>query len=265
MLSIGLLMARELLSGRAFTADRIEPVVPVQRDIAPVLPVVNAAVPQTMASPPEVMAEPVVRNSEPDILQALRELRSSRSAAVATRVLLSAPSAASETAAAGVALARQLSREARTIMVDFDRQAPALTDLPVAAATSTPEGGDVPGLSELLAGEATFAEIIHRDSLSRLHVVPVGKRDLAENGHAEFALVLDALAETYDFVVMHAPSPDHSVTRTLSESADATVLLRAEGTSEAELKSARAYLEERSSGPVYMVSTSSLAGCRTGA
>ncbi len=61
---------------------------------------------------------------------------------------------------------------------------------------------DAPGLAELMSGEASFAEAIHRDAQSRLHVIPAG-RD-CEAG-TELASVLDALKGTYDVVVLGAP------------------------------------------------------------
>lgn len=89
-------------------------------------------------------------------------------------------------------LARGLSRRGRAVLVAdegrdqrYERLVPAL-DAPA-------------GLHDLIAGRADFAKIIHRDASSRLHVVPPGSR-AGEEQH-EIALVVDALSQTYDFVV----------------------------------------------------------------
>ncbi|GLK55649.1 uncharacterized protein involved in exopolysaccharide biosynthesis/Mrp family chromosome partitioning ATPase [Methylopila capsulata] len=65
-----------------------------------------------------------------------------------------------------------------------------------------------PGLAELLEGSATFAQAIHRDRGSRVHIVPRGgaayaSLDAAAQGR--LGVVLEALALTYDFVLLSAP------------------------------------------------------------
>ncbi|MFD1331193.1 GumC family protein [Methylopila musalis] len=65
-----------------------------------------------------------------------------------------------------------------------------------------------PGLAELLQGSATFAQAIHRDRGSRVHVVPEGGvafDALDAPSRARLGVVLDALALTYDFVLLSAP------------------------------------------------------------
>ena len=80
------------------------------------------------------------------------------------------------------------------------------------------------GLSELLAGSASFAEIIHRDPQSRLHVVPVGGQALDEGSADTLKLVLNALGETYDFLAITAPTPPHPMTLRLAAETDIIVL-----------------------------------------
>ena len=65
-----------------------------------------------------------------------------------------------------------------------------------------------PGLAELLEGSVTFAQAIHRDRGSRVHLVPrggvvYGALDPAAQGR--LGVVLEALALTYDFVLLSAP------------------------------------------------------------
>lgn len=66
-----------------------------------------------------------------------------------------------------------------------------------------------PGLAELLTGQATFAQAIHRDRGARVHIVPRGGRSFAELDSAakeRLGAVLEALALTYDFVMLTTPS-----------------------------------------------------------
>jgi len=56
-------------------------------------------------------------------------------------------------------------------------------------------------MAELMAGQASFAEVLHRDLSSSLDVIPAGPGVVSDEGLDE---VLDALAACYDFVVIHA-------------------------------------------------------------
>lgn len=70
------------------------------------------------------------------------------------------------------------------------------------------DGDGEPGLSDLLQGDATFAQAIHRDHGSRVHLVPQGAEDfdrLDAGALGRLNVVLDALALTYDFVMVAAP------------------------------------------------------------
>jgi Mrp family chromosome partitioning ATPase len=63
---------------------------------------------------------------------------------------------------------------------------------------------DMPGLSDLIAGEARFADIIFRDRASRGHVVLSGRDGLAADELAgdELAGALEALDLTYDHLIL---------------------------------------------------------------
>jgi len=124
-------------------------------------------------------------------------------------------------------LARGLAREGRSIVIGLDES--SLSDLESSAA-GVPHGhlpGTKPALDDLLAGMASFAEVICRDPASRLHLLPVGRN--GELDLHEFANVLDALAGIYDFIVTIAPALDQNgVAGTLAAKAD-IVLLAAPG------------------------------------
>jgi uncharacterized protein involved in exopolysaccharide biosynthesis len=86
-------------------------------------------------------------------------------------------------------LGRMLSRGGRAILVSLDR------------AASDPAGE--PGLTDLVGGEATFSDIIERESGMRLHTVPLGKLDIAvlHKDQTNLDLALSAFDQTYDWVL----------------------------------------------------------------
>ena len=257
VLALGVLIARELLSGRAFGPDEeTEPSLPHKADFGPGLarpvPVTRAAA--GLASP--LVTTPSGDNG--DIVTRLQELRSRREGTLAMRILLSAPKEIVEDSPVAMILARRLAGTARTILVDFDREASTVKGVSVAGVSSGEAAHNLPGLSELLAGDATFAEIIHRDTQSRVHIVPVGDGDLATADESEFGLVLEALAETYDFVLMNAPPPESDITRALCKAADAAILVEAEQHAPADIATASDELEKLCQAPVFVVKTSEM-------
>lgn len=63
---------------------------------------------------------------------------------------------------------------------------------------------DRPGLAELLAGEADFADVIQRNASSRAHEIGPGLRPLAAlaDDAESAAMLLEALEQTYDLVLI---------------------------------------------------------------
>jgi Mrp family chromosome partitioning ATPase len=123
-------------------------------------------------------------------------------------------------------LARGLAREGRSIVIGLDES--SLLDF-ASSTAGAPHGhpGTEPALGDLLAGTASFDEVIRRDPASRLHFLPVGRE--GELDLHEFANVIDALAGIYDFIVTIAPPFDRNgIAGTLAAQAD-VVLLAAPG------------------------------------
>jgi polysaccharide biosynthesis transport protein len=85
-------------------------------------------------------------------------------------------------------LGRMLSRGGRAILVSLDRD---------------PGGAGEPGLTDLVGGDASFSDIIERESGLRLHTVPVGKLDAAvlHKDRTALDLALSAFDQTYDWVL----------------------------------------------------------------
>lgn len=120
-----------------------------------------------------------------------------------------------------LALGRTLAERGRSIIVDLDASPLALVPL-----TGDGQGAHavtaLSGLSELLSGQASFAEVIHRDGASRLHFIPTGR---CEADFRDFDLILDALSETYDFIILLAPAfPRSDIAKVMAPYADLVVL-----------------------------------------
>jgi succinoglycan biosynthesis transport protein ExoP len=125
-----------------------------------------------------------------------------------------------------VHLARDLAASGlRVLFLDLDMET-----APSAALLPEPR---VAGLSDLLSGTAQFGEVIHRDRASRIHVIAPGRtaRDTEQLLAADrLSIVLGALSQTYDYVVIAAPALAFllGVDR-LARFTRATVLIAGEG------------------------------------
>ena len=92
--------------------------------------------------------------------------------------------------------ARQAAKQkVRCVIVDVGRLA------------SDALGHERPGLADLLAGDASFGEVIQRDDTARVHVIPLG--DLVKDMPMQrMRLVVGALTHTYDKVILVADKVD---------------------------------------------------------
>ncbi|MFG1391290.1 P-loop NTPase family protein [Xanthobacter agilis] len=117
-------------------------------------------------------------------------------------------------------LARRLGDDAGVVLVVLDQSVDkaGLLDLGCEAAD--------PGVRELLVGRARFGETLHRDPHSRAHVIPPGPADEPADA-ARLGAVLDALRQTYDYVVVANPPLDPN-DATLAESEPLVVCLTAD-------------------------------------
>ena len=149
---------------------------------------------------------------------------------------------ATENATTILDLARGLSEKGRSIIVDLNRSPTKLAPLVRAADSARGEIATLIGLSELLVGDASFAEVIHRDHASRLHFIPTGRQ---EADFRDFDLILDALTATYDFIVLLAPSyPQSEIAKIMAPYADFVVLAPGAGSDEAILADVERELSE---------------------
>ena len=200
ILSAGGIIAGELLSGRAAVTpsyDRRpeiakEPIVAV-----PIAPSAEAETPTVAASsdaatlPARDATSDEERQTE--AVELLSRIDSARMTYTCVSVLAVDCEEPPRAFDAIVTLSRALSRRGRTILVAAQSSDQRYEHL-VADPQMRPQG-----LADLVSGDAAFAETIHRDTHSRLHVLPAGKGD----GEAQYEvpLVVEALAHTYDFLV----------------------------------------------------------------
>jgi Mrp family chromosome partitioning ATPase len=66
---------------------------------------------------------------------------------------------------------------------------------------------NAPGLSELVAGSASFGQIITRDKYSRVHLITLGRTNADSHSFLssqKLAITLEALGRSYDYVVVDA-------------------------------------------------------------
>ena len=197
-LSFGLVTARALLSGEGISAA------PVIRDA-----VEAAHISEPKLAPARVSPAPAGAARRPpaetlsgtgctpgSLAGMLRGARAQCAAEGGLCVLFSGTARGAGASANAMALARVLAREAKVILVDGDAEAPALDHLVQEGGA----GGVPAGLSDLRAGHSAFADVIHRDLNSQLHVLPAGSD--AGAPVMAFDEVIGALRETYDYVLI---------------------------------------------------------------
>lgn len=229
LLSSGVVVTGELLRqtaprtamavGPAQAPVRQEPMV-VQRPVEPVVdrgndPVIDAVLAEPAPLQP-AMATNVDVSEFAEIERLADSLRAAGAAARKITVLGTAPGEAITLST--LTLARHLSRDARVVVVDLAASSPTIAAVSVDASA--------PGLAELMQGEASFAQIITRDKLSRLHLVVAGHpgfdRSLLQSPRV--ALAIDALLRAYDHVLIDAGSASDLPAELLTAHARAVVV-----------------------------------------
>jgi succinoglycan biosynthesis transport protein ExoP len=206
MLSAGCIATGELLR---MTAPRVSP--------AFASAAVRRAEP-VLASPPTAPAWPDPDPAAPvtEIDQLAAQLLGAGEAARKIVVLGSGQSESITLTA--LTLARLLARDAKVVVVDLSASSPAF-----AAVSADPMA---PGLAELMLGEASFAQVITRDRLSRAHLVTAGRQgaDRSLLQSPRLTLALDALLRVYDHVLLDAGTASDLPAELLTSNARAVVV-----------------------------------------
>ena len=198
ILAIAFILIRELASGRPMREVRIEPL-PVVPDEKPVGGHVRWAddhgIRRMMPSEPTLAPE--MESEVERSLAAIGE-RIVNEGLQRVIVTLADGSDASGRPLAAVALARALAKsDRRAVLVDLHGDG--------ADSATMGEGADLPGFTDLYAGDASFAQVIFRDRKSRAHFIPAGRKPFPATLSPDLlGTVLSALDHTYDHVIVDA-------------------------------------------------------------
>jgi polysaccharide biosynthesis transport protein len=167
--------------------------------------------------------EPALREPRAEIATAIGEIEQLAEtlgdAGAATHKVTVLGTAASESITlTALTLARLMSRRMKVVVVDL-----AASTLTIPAMSADP---NAPGLAELMRGEASFAQIITRDRLSRVHLVSAGRPgfDRALLQSPRLTLAIDALLRVYDHVLLDAGSASDLPAELLTAQARAVVV-----------------------------------------
>jgi succinoglycan biosynthesis transport protein ExoP len=161
--------------------------------------------------------------ARPDVASGITEIErladGLRGAGAAARKITVLGTASSESiTVTALTLARLMVRNAKVVVVDLAAASPT-----IAAVSADP---NAPGLAELMLGEASFAQIINKDRLSRVHLVNAGRpgsdRGLLQS--PRLTLAIDALLRVYDHVVLDAGSASDLPAELLTAQARAVVV-----------------------------------------
>ena len=174
-------------------------------------------IPEPMLIEPRVDAPRMDRDAETGEIEQVADALVGAGAAAHKVTVLGTASSESITLTA-LALARLMAQQARVVVVDLVASSPTIT-----AASADPVA---PGLAELMQGEASFAQIITRDRLSRVHLVSAGRPgfDRAQLQSPRMTLAIDALLRVYDHVLLDAGAASDLPAELLTSQARAVVV-----------------------------------------
>jgi succinoglycan biosynthesis transport protein ExoP len=122
-----------------------------------------------------------------------------------------------------IALARRLAQQSRVVLVDLALGAPGLSIIAADPAT--------PGIAELVAGTASFGQVITRDLYSRVHLIMAGREPAdaaAIMGSQRLSITIEALGRSYDQVVIDAGALGEAAIERLAQLAPRAVLVASE-------------------------------------
>ncbi|MCV3209884.1 exopolysaccharide transport family protein [Mesorhizobium sp. YC-39] len=156
----------------------------------------------------EAAEPPRVTLGEVDIDKAAEKLISTGAA----RAIFVSPEG-DEAAASAVLVAREVSDAGLRVL---------LLDLTASGAASRPmlDSGLFPGITNLLASEAQFSDVIHPDLYSDCHVIPVGTADPVRAMRAadRLPIIMQSLTTAYDLVVVECgPADAQGISRLVGE------------------------------------------------
>jgi uncharacterized protein involved in exopolysaccharide biosynthesis/Mrp family chromosome partitioning ATPase len=222
LLSSGLIATGELLRMTAPRATAAFASAPVRmREQEPIIEAAAAEREPEAEPEPDFSEAAFVPNAEAvtsigEIEQLAEDLRHAGPAAHKITVLGTAPGEGITLSA--LTLARLMARDNKVVVVDL-----AASSQMIPAASVDP---NAPGLAELMQGEVSFAQVITRDKLSRVHLVGAGRPgfDRALLQSPRLTLAIDALLRVYDHVLLDAGSASDLPAELLTAQARAVVV-----------------------------------------
>ncbi|RDL52213.1 Tyrosine-protein kinase wzc [Ensifer sp. M14] len=246
LLSCIVIMLSELFSGRALrpvSAGTERPAVRSRPAIAAVAaaqgadekkveisPALNDAIdlpplaPLVAEEADEVAENPSGETAEPDFsIEAVADhLRKN-----GVRIAISVSPGGDEGSTATVMLARLIAEEERKVV---------LIDLTGSACPTRlmARSAQLPGITNLLAGEVPFTETIHADRFSDAHIIPQGDADprMAMRGIERLQMIIDALTNAYDLVLVECGPADEGAVDKIARRGDAEIILSAPAVSD---------------------------------
>jgi uncharacterized protein involved in exopolysaccharide biosynthesis/Mrp family chromosome partitioning ATPase len=190
MLGIGLVATHELLSPQNF-----RPIGP-GADRTPVTPAPSPAPIRasrwSVRAPESAASLPVPVDLMEQLARALRD-----AGEAGRRVVVFGATRNLGTSFAAITLARVLARDSRVVLIDLALGAPNL------AVISTDP--NAPGIADLVAGNASVADVIMKDQMSSVHLIAAGQRvkaPAAVMNASRLAVTIEALALSYDHVII---------------------------------------------------------------
>ncbi|MBP1843534.1 exopolysaccharide transport family protein [Rhizobium petrolearium] len=132
--------------------------------------------------------------------------------------------AGDEGSAATVMLAREVSERGSTVvLIDMTG-----STCPTGLMADNPR---LPGITDLLCGETAFGDAIHRDRLSDAHIIPHGisDPDRAMRGADRLTMIIDALADAYDLVLIECGPAEISGISRLTRNETPEIILSVPG------------------------------------
>jgi succinoglycan biosynthesis transport protein ExoP len=224
MLSAGAIATGELLritAPRAVTASVSSPA-QLREPIPPTEPMFTASALEG-ANGPSFEIKDAVNEIEKLAADLTRETGSAR------KITVLGTTSDESIALTMLTLARLLARGAKVVAVDLS----ACSAIPAASIDQA-----APGLAELIAGEASLSQVITKDRLSRAQLVSTGRAafDRALLRSPRLALVIDALLQVYDHVLLDGGSAPDLVSQLLTVQARAILVPDAAMTEDARLQ-----------------------------
>jgi tyrosine-protein kinase Etk/Wzc len=211
LLSSGLIVTGELLRMTAprAAATLVAPIVAARAPKAELA--VDEPTVEVMSKPPETAAPPL--NEIERLAETLRN-----AGEAGHKVTILGTAAGESITLTALTLARLLVRGAKVVVVDLAASSPTIPAISVDPL--------VPGLAELMQGEASYSQIITKDRLSRVHLVNAGRPgfDRTQLQSPRMTLAIDALLRVYDHVLLDAGSASDLPAELLTANARAVVV-----------------------------------------